>query len=200
MFDSSSQPSASSLILSFEEAASLHLLLLRVSGLLISNRNLITNLLRFCSHLSECLLTVSYVWTIVSAEGSERYDFELIAETVGHCGGHSRFLILYLNRERLAGCVRASRDLWDDLDGQGRETVAQYVTKSIRLARFYGGVCGFMCIAYIITSQIAPMFEAQNENTTVYRWVVWSSYFTRYKVSGMSVDVPMKRMLKYTNI
>ena len=173
MPDLNLSPSTSPVTLTFDEPTSLHLLLLRIGGLLNSNSNLTTFLLGLLAHLSESLITVSCVWSILSAEGSQRYDIERIAETVGHCGGHSRFLILYLSRERLAGCVRASRDLWDDLDGRGRETVAQYVARSVRLVRFYGGACGFMCVAYVTATQITPVLEAAEENVTVYRWVLW---------------------------
>ncbi|OXU23915.1 hypothetical protein TSAR_015812, partial [Trichomalopsis sarcophagae] len=143
-----------------DECGKLHVFLLKLIGLLsFDGRSLNfpgTVLLSIYVHCSHLLVTSMYVCNVAKTGlGDGEYDIETVAETVGLCGVHFRFLIMFFNRKRIAKLLNESKKLWTELDEFEVAIIRSFVEKSLRLTHFYLGANGVMCAFYLTVSQFS---------------------------------------------
>ena len=106
-----------------EEFAQIHIILLRINGLLPIrrgwNRQLARNLLSLNVHLSHFLISTMYVLNLALGNS----DAAVICEFVCMISAHCRYLILFWQRNQLNELLRACCELWAQLTLSEKVTV-----------------------------------------------------------------------------
>ena len=98
--------------------------LLQMVGLVaLDSYRILTHALLLLAHCSIALVTSMYICGVVRClRSDEGCDLEVVAECIGLCGVHSRFLIMFARRHRIAGILADGRKLWDEI-GNGEQDV-----------------------------------------------------------------------------
>ncbi|XP_023246772.1 odorant receptor 30a-like [Copidosoma floridanum] len=138
----------------FNELAWVHLVLLRLLGLVAFDSrspNFWPSRL-LCLFMYSCNILVTSMYTCCIARSlisTGRADVQVVAECVGLCGVHLRFLITYANRKRLEKLLNEARKLWLELTDQEK-----CLLRSAQVTRYYLSVCAGHVLLYVVPDLI----------------------------------------------